>query len=146
MSKVNHTFVKPFIISCLAALAMMAVWFTLSARLDAAIAWFGLVAAVDIALLERWTRGKGKSTAPWIAPLLTLLCCLASLWLIAALSVRYAGGFTLQDSARQMGLGLFAQLLDLRFAPLDWMYVAASPVLAFLLANAGTPSGRRQPP
>ena len=73
MSKVNHTFVKPFIISCLAALAMMAVWFTLSARLDAAIAWFGLVAAVDIALLERWTRGKGKSTAFWIAPLLTLI-------------------------------------------------------------------------
>ena len=45
-----------------------------------------------------------------------------------------------------MGVGLFAQLLDLRFAPLDWMYVAASPVLAFLLANAGPLSGRRQPP
>jgi len=145
VSKLNHAFVKPFIISCLAALAMMAVWFTLSARLEAAIAWFGLVAAVDIALLERWTRGSGKSTARWIAPVMTLLCCLASLWLIAALSVRYAGGFTLQDSAGQMGAGLFAKLIELRFAALDWLYIAASPVLAYVLANAGAPNGRRQP-
>ena len=145
MSKPNHAYIKPLIISCLAALAMMAVWFTLSARLDAAIAWFGLVAAVDIALLERWTRGQGKSTARWIAPLLTLLCCLASLWLIAALSVRYAGGFTLNDSASADGTGLFTQLIELRFTPLDWLFIAASPVLAFLLANAGTPNGRRQP-
>lgn len=146
MSKLKHAYVKPFIISSLAALAMMAVWFTLSARLDAAIAWFGLVAAVDIALLERWTRGSGKSTALWIAPVMTLLCCLASLWLIAALSVRYAGGFTLQDSAGQMGTGLFARLIDLRFAALDWLYIAAAPVLAFVLANAGASNGRRQSP
>lgn len=125
---------------------MMAVWFTLSARLDAAIAWFGLFAAADIALLERWTRGRGRSTAVWIAPAVTLLCCLASLWLIAALSVRYAGGFNMNDSARQMGAGLFAALINLRFAPLDWLYIAASPVLAVLLANAGAVNGRRQSP
>lgn len=125
---------------------MMAVWFTLSARLETAIAWFGLVAAVDIALLERWTRGSGKSTALWIAPVMTLLCCLASLWLIAALSVRYAGGFTLRDSAGQMGAGLFARLIELRFTALDWLYIASAPVLAFVLANAGASNGRRQSP
>lgn len=125
---------------------MMAVWFTLSARLDSAMTWFGLVAAVDIALLERWTRGRDRRTAVWIAPAMTLLCCLASLWLIAALSVRYAGGFNMNDSARQMGTGLFAALIDLRFATLDWLYIAASPLLALLLANAGGVNGRRRSP
>ena len=67
-------------------------------------------------------------------------------WLIAALSVRYAGGFTLRDSAGQMGAGLFAQLTALRFAALDWLYIAAAPVLAFVLANAGAANGRRQSP
>jgi hypothetical protein len=146
VSKSHHAFLKPFIISCLAALAMMAVWFTLSAHYDAAITWFALIAALDIALLERWTRSRDRTTAVWIAPVMTLLCCLASLWLIAALSVRYAGGFTMNDSARQMGAGLFAALINLRFAPLDWLYIAASPVLAALLANAGDVNDRRQSP
>lgn len=125
---------------------MMALWFSLSAYWDNAIVWFSLVVAVDIALLERFLRPNDRSTPMWIAPLLTLLCCLASLWLIAALSVREAGGFNLQDSTRQMGSGLFIQLTTLRLAAQDWLYIAAAPLLALLLANAGGFNARRQSP
>lgn len=123
---------------------MLAVWFTLSVQLDGINAWFALIAAADIALLERWTRSNGSRTAAWIAPFFTALCCLASLWLITALSVRYATGFNLIDAARQMGLGLFSQLLQLRISTMDWLYVAISPALAYVLANAGAVNDRHQ--
>ncbi len=123
---------------------MLAVWFTLSVHLDSPISWFALIAALDIALLERWTRSKDRTTASWIAPLFTILCCLASLWLITALSVRYATGFNLIDIAKQMGIGLFAQLLHLRLTTQDWLLVAASPILAYFLANTGNASDRHQ--
>ncbi len=123
---------------------MLAVWFTLSAQLDGVVAWFALIAALDIALLERWTRSKNRSTAIWLAPMFTLLCCLASLWLITALSVRYATGFNLIDIAKQMGFGLFAQLLHLRLSTQDWLLIAASPLLAYFLANAGATNDRHQ--
>ena len=146
MSISPYALFRPFIISSLAALAMMAVWFTLSVRLDAALAWFSLIAAADIALLERFLRPNDRRTPIWIAPLLTLLCCLASLWLIAALSVREAGGFNMQDSTRQMGSGLFLQLTTLRLAPGDWLFIASAPFLAILLANTGGINVRRQSP
>jgi hypothetical protein len=136
--------VKPLITSCLAALTMAAVWFTLSAQLDAVVAWFALIAALDIALLERWTRSKNRSTAAWVAPVFTLVCCFASLWLITALSVRNATGFNLIDIAKQMGIGLFAQLLHLRLTTQDWILVATSPILAYFLANVGNASDRHQ--
>lgn len=123
---------------------MAAVWFTLSAQLEGVLAWFALIAALDIALLERWTRSKNHSTAKWVAPLFTMLCCIASLWMITALSVRYATGFNLIDIAKQMGVGLFAQLLHLRLSTQDWLLIAASPILAYFLANAGNASGRHQ--
>jgi len=136
---------KPLITSMLAMLAMMAVWLALSSHLHDALPWFALVAAVDIALLERWTRNAAGATPSWIAPAATALCCVLTLWLITALSVSYSGGFGLKDSARQMGPGLFSLLLQLRLSPLDWMLLVASPVLAFALAGAGV-NGRRRPP
>lgn len=126
-------------------LAMMAVWFALSSHLRSALSWFALIAAVDIALLERWTRNPEAITPRWIAPVSTALCCLLSLWLITALSVSYSGGFGLNDSARQMGTGLFKLLLFLRLSPVDWLFLGSSPVLAYLLANAGPVNDRRQP-
>ena len=125
---------------------MMAVWFTLSLRLQDALAWFGLVAAVDIALLERWTRHPERRSPAWVEPLTTLACAAASLWLVTALSVSQAGGFDLRDSIRQMGSGLFAQLLQLRLAPREWALLAAAPVLAYLLADASRLSARRRSP
>ncbi|GEM_PF-2266696 len=144
MSTPRDALFKPVFISLLAGLAMMAVWFTLSLRLQDALAWFGLVAAADIALLERWTRHPERRSPVWIAPLATVACAVASLWLITALSVSQAGGFDLRDSIRQMGSGLFAQLLQLRLAPQEWILLAASPPLAYLLANAGRLSVRRR--
>ena len=46
---------------------MMAVWFTLSAGTDEALCWFALVAAADIALLERWMRSRDQRSPAWIA-------------------------------------------------------------------------------
>jgi hypothetical protein len=145
VSTSRHSLFKPLVISLLAALAMMAVWFTLSAGADDALCWFALVAAADIALLERWMRSRDQRSPAWIAPLLTFLCCLASLWLITALNVSYATGFGLHTSAGGMGFGLFGNLLAMRLQPLDWSLLAASPVLALVLAKTGI-SGRRQSP
>ena len=116
---------------------MMAIWFTLSVRMDSALPWFALVAALDIALLERFLRRKGQHSARWIAPSVTVLCILMSLWLITALSVHYAAGFNLVDSTTQMGAGLFNQLVVLRLTHSDWLILALAPVLAYLLANVG---------
>lgn len=145
MSTARQTLLKPLIISLLAALAMMAVWFTLSVGADDTLSWFALVAAADIALLERWMRARDQRSPAWIAPVLTLACCFASLWLITALNVSYATGFGLHESAGGMGVGLFGNLLEMRLQPLDWSLLAASPLLAFILANAGL-SGCRQSP
>ena len=125
------------IVSLLAMLAMTAVWFALSSRLNSALAWFALVAATDIALLERWTRNGPLVTPSWIAPAATVLCCLLSLWLITALSVSNSAGFSLDDSAKQMGFGLFSRLLSLRLDALDWLLLAAAPFTALILADAG---------
>lgn len=124
---------------------MMAVWFTLSAGADDALCWFALVAAADIALLERWLRSRDQRSPVWIAPALTLLCCVASLWLITALNVSNATGFGLHASAGGMGAGLFRALLEMRLRALDWLLLAASPVLATVLANTGL-NDRRQSP
>lgn len=132
-------------ISLLAALAMMTVWFTLSARSGEVLSWLALLAAADIALLERWTRAPNQPTPRWIAPTLTLGCCLASLWLIIALNVSFATGLSLRESAKGMGYGLFRYLLAIRLQPLDWIFLAVSPVLAFVLANTGI-NGRHPPP
>ncbi len=128
---------KPLIISLLAMLAMSAIWFALSSRMDSALTWFAMIAAVDIALLERWTRNSSFMTPGWIAPMATGLCCLLSLWLITALSVSYSAGFSLNDSAKQMGFGLFFHLLSLRLNALDWLFLAAAPFTALILADAG---------
>ena len=114
---------------------MMAIWFTLSVRMDSALTWFALVAALDIALLERLLRRKDQRTAWWIAPVVTVLCIIMSLWLITALSVHYAAGFNLIDSASQMGAGLFKQLIILRFTDIEWLTLAIAPVLAYFLAS-----------
>jgi hypothetical protein len=114
---------------------MTVAWFVFSARMDSAVSWFALIAGLDIALFERWTRSKGQHVAKWIAPFTTLLCIVVSLWLITALSVSYAGGFNITDSASQMGNGLFQQLLLLRLAPSDWLMLSAAPVLAYVLAH-----------
>ena len=136
---------KPLIISLLAMLAMLAVWFTLSLHLETAVTWFALVAAADIALLERWTRSPDTLTPGWIAPVVTLACCLLALWLITALSVANTGGFGLHDSARQMSPGLFRLLLSMRLGPGDWLLLVGAPLLAACLAGAGA-SGRRRSP
>jgi hypothetical protein len=137
VSKSNQRAAKPLVISLLAMLAMMAVWFALSSHFHHAMAWFALFAAADIALLERWTRNSSHITPRWIAPLATVICCLLSLWLITALSVSYSGGFSLNDSAKQMGMGLFNLLLSLRLNSMDWLFLAISPILAYFLADAG---------
>lgn len=146
MSIPTQRIAKPLIVSLLAMSAMIAVWLALSTRLHDALTWFALIAAVDIALLERWTRNSAHTTPAWIAPVATALCCLLSLWLITALSVSYSGGFGFNDSARQMGPGLFRLLLLLRLSPLDWLLLSAAPFLAFLLAGAGPVSGHHRSP
>ncbi len=118
-------------------LAMMAVWFALSSHFQQALTWFALIAAMDIALLERWTRNNAFVTPGWIAPMTTVICCLMSLWLITALSVSYSGGFSLDESAKQMGMGLFNLLLSLRLNAMDWLFLAVAPLLAYVLADAG---------
>ncbi len=123
---------------------MMAVWFTLAVRYSHALSWFALIAAVDIALLERWTRNNERHTAVWIVPLATLLCCIGSLWLITAYSISYASGFAITDSIQMMGAPLFQSLMQLRFNSQDWLLVILAPVLAFVLANFGSLNGRRQ--
>jgi hypothetical protein len=136
VSKPTPSTFKPLAISLFVALIMTVAWFVFSARMDSAVTWFALIAGLDIALFERWTRNKGQRVAKWIAPFATLLCIVVSLWLITALSVSYAGGFKITDSASQMGNGLFQQLLLLRLAPSDWLMLSAAPVLAYVLAHA----------
>lgn len=145
MSSTNLRTAQPLITSLLAMLAMLAVWFSLSSHLDTAATWFAPLAAADIALLERWTRGRGTVTPRWIAPAATLACCLLSLWLITALSISDTGGFGLHDSARQMSPGLFSLLLSLRMGPADWLLLAGAPLLALYLADAGASDRRPRP-
>jgi len=145
VSKPDKALIKPLLISLLAGLAMAAVWFTMAMRMQDALSWFALIAALDIALLERWTRTQGRQSATWIAPVVTGACCIGSLWLITSASVVQASGFPFAATLQQMGYGLFQSLLSLRFVTTDWLYLASAPILAYLLANAGI-NARRQSP
>lgn len=137
VSKSNTSIIKPFIISLFVALIMTITWFLFAARMDSVLAWFAPVAGLGIAMFERWTRSKEQNVAKWIAPVATLVCILLSLWLITALSVSYAAGFKLTDSASQMGAGFFKQLLTLRLTSADWLMLATAPLLAYVLAHVG---------
>ncbi len=124
---------------------MAAVWFTMAMQMQDALSWFALIAALDIALLERWTRTEGRQSAVWIAPVVTAACCISSLWLITSASVVQASGFAFAATLQQMGYRLFESLLSLRFAATDWLYLAGAPILAYILANTGI-NARRQSP
>ena len=143
MSKNNISIIKPLIISLLVSIVMIAIWFILSVRMNSALSWFALIAALDIALLERLLRRNKQYTARWIAPTVTILCIIMSFWLMIALSVHYATGFNLIDSATQMGTGLFSLLITMWLTPTDWLILALAPVLAYYLANVDI-NDRRQ--
>jgi len=145
VSKPDKALIKPLLISLLAGLAMAAVWFTLAIRMQDALTWFALIAALDIALLERWTRTQGRSSAAWIAPAVTVMCCIASLWLITSASVVQASGFPFASTLQQMGYQLFQALLSIRLVTTDWLYLACAPILAYVLANTGV-NARHQSP
>ena len=115
---------------------MSAIWVAAAVLSGATCSWLGLVAAVDMALLLRLTNapsGPGRALAAVGATLATLAI---ARWLVAATQIGIVLGLPPIASALHLGPRLAWQLAGLSLERVDWVLLAAAPVLAAILAPA----------
>jgi len=119
---------------------MSAVWVAAAVLSGSACSWLALVAAADMALLLRLTgapAGPGRVIAAVAATLTTLVL---TQWLVVATQIGGVLGIPPIASALHLGPHLAWQLTGLALGRVDWALLAASPVLAAILASGpGSP-------
>ena len=120
---------------------MSAIWVAAAVLSGSTCSWLGLVAAADMALLLRLTNapaGPGRTIAAVAATLATLVL---AQWLVVATQIGVVLGMPPIASALHLGAHLAWQLAGLALGRVDWVLLAASPVLAAILASAtGAPA------
>jgi len=119
---------------------MSAVWVAAAVLSGSACSWLALVAAADMALLLRLTgapAGPGRVIAAVAATLTTLVL---THWLVVATQIGGVLGIPPITSALHLGPHLAWQLTGLALGRVDWVLLAASPVLAAIMASGpGSP-------
>jgi len=112
-----------------------AIWVAIAVLSGTSGSWIGLVAAVDVALLLRLTgapRGAGGMLA---AVLATMLAIVLSQWLVVATHLGVALGLPPLASALRLGPGMAWALCSMSLSRVDWVLLAAGPVLAAILVE-----------
>ena len=114
---------------------MSAVWVAAAVLSGSACSWLALVGAADMALLLRLTgapAGPGRVFAAVAATLATLVL---TQWLLVATQIGGVLGIPPIASALHLGPHLAWQLTGLALGRVDWVLLAASPVLAAIMAS-----------
>jgi hypothetical protein len=112
-----------------------AIWVAIAVLSGTTGSWIGLVAAVDVALLLRLTGAPGGSRRMLAAVLATVLATVLSQWLVVATHLGIALGLPPLASALRLGPAMAWALCTMSLAPVDWVLLAAGPVLAAILAE-----------
>ncbi len=115
---------------------MSAIWVAAAVLSGATCSWLALVAAVDMALLLRLTNappGRGRTAAAVLGTVATIV---VAEWLVVATKLGVTMGLPPLDSARHLGPHLAWRLATLSLGRVDWVLLAAAPLLAAILASA----------
>ena len=111
-----------------------AVWVLLAVASNRPCSWMALLAAVDVALLQRLTGAPPGTARVAVAVLATALAVALAQWLIVATQLGIVLGLQPLDSALRLGPALARQLLHLSLDRGDLVWMLASLPLAGLLA------------
>ena len=114
---------------------MLAIWVTLATLSGRALAWLGLLVAVDIALLLRLAQAPENRWRTALALLATAATIAASYWLIVATQIGLLLGLDTLPSAMKLGPVLFWELIKRWLQPADWAWLAAALVLAMWMTR-----------
>ena len=114
-----------------------AVWVAAAVLSGANCSWLGLVAGADMALLLRLTNAPAGPARTLAAIVSTLVSLALAQWLVVATQIGVVLGIPPIASALNLGPHLAWQLTGLALGRVDWVLLAASPVLAAILTSAG---------
>jgi len=114
----------------LAGASVVLIWVTAALYLQRQAGGTALLAALAVIVVLRLTRLQAGKARAALALVATAVICGISLWGIVATQLGFAMGLTPWDSALKLGLHHGWTLLTLAMTPLDWIAVAAAPVLA----------------
>jgi len=126
-------------------LGVCAVWVIVAVASNRPCAWMALLAALDVALMLRFSGVRPGPARVLAAVLGTAVAVLLAQWLIVATQMGLALGLQPLDSAMRLGPALAKQLLMISLGRADLAWLLASLPLAALCAM-GTRREREAPP
>jgi hypothetical protein len=115
---------------------MSAIWVAAAVLSGANCSWLGLVAAADMALLLRLTNAPAGVGRVLAASAATLGTVVLAQWLVVATQLGVVLGMPPLASALDLGPHLAWQLASIALSRVDWVLLAAAPLLAAILAPA----------
>ncbi|WP_454831846.1 hypothetical protein [Pseudoxanthomonas wuyuanensis] len=111
------------------------IWILLALYLERQAGWMALLAALDAALILRFTGMRRGSARILLAMLATVLMIALALWGIVASQLGFMLGLSPWTSATKLGLVHAWTLLGLANTPADLACMAAAPLLAAVAAR-----------
>jgi hypothetical protein len=112
-----------------------AAWVAIAVLSGTTASWLGLVAGVDMVLLLKLTRAPAGGARVAVAALATFAATVLSLWLLVATQLGMVVGLPPLSSALRLGPHLAWTLAGMTLSRVDWVLLAAGPLLAAILAQ-----------
>ncbi|WP_238394736.1 hypothetical protein [Pseudoxanthomonas wuyuanensis] len=123
------------LILLLGGLCFSLIWILLALHLDRQAGWMALLAALDAALILRFTGMRRGPARILLAVTATVLMIALALWGIVASQLGFMLGLSPWSSAAKLGLAHAWTLLGLANTPADLICMAAAPLLAAFAAR-----------
>lgn len=111
------------------------IWILLALYLERQAGWMALLAALDAALILRFTGMRRGPARMLLAMVATVLMTALALWGIVASQLGFMLGLSPWTSAAKLGLEHAWTLLGLANTPSDLICMTAAPVLAAIAAR-----------
>lgn len=111
--------------------ALCLLWLLVGMRLSSPAGWMSLVVAIDAVLLLRLTAAPAGIARGLCALATTLLCSIASAWLLVAGEFGAQFGLPPWESAQRMGMVLFTEVGLQWFGPGDLIWVVIALFVAW---------------
>ena len=127
-------------------LGVSAVWVAAATLSGRSCTWLGLLAAIDMALLLKLTNAPAGRPRMIAAVTATAAAIVFSQWLLVATQLGISLGMPPIASSLRLGPALAWELSKLSLDSSDWILLLASPLLAAILTQPPSVSGRRPVP
>lgn len=130
------------LLALLAGIAgISAVWVAFAQLSGSPCSWLALVAAVDMAVLLRFTQAPIGGARMLLSVLATASAIVLAHWMLAAIRMGGLIGLEAFDSALRLGPRLAWELSKLTLDRLDWVLLVAALPLAAILVQPGKDAG-----